>query len=102
MCHDLPNSFARKINRNAGIETRCLLGNPLEMANAKLSTRSKYNKETLSHMACSAIQTATKRIISLEKLDAIIAVYSSGFLQPGLAEILGDVFKEDIQFLVEI
>jgi len=87
------NKFAEAIAKTSVIDSRCFLGSPSEMLTADLGIKDSYNREATTLMASEALKKASDGRVRLDQLDAVIAVYSSGAMMPGVAEILGEKYK---------
>lgn len=85
----LDDEFAISLAATSGIESRNFSAPIAEWyKGATLDTQADYFREQAPLFAAKALQAAAANAIELCELDAVIAVTSSGYMMPGVAETL--------------
>lgn len=87
------NKLAETIARTAAIETRSFYKTTLDFGkDVTGDDLAAYHRQCAPMLAAEALRSATSDQTILDNLDAIITTTSTGFMSPGIAEVLFETY----------
>lgn len=87
------NAFAESIASNAGIDARSFSIAPDALTKmTSLDDLAAHHRKQAPRLAARAIEAAAGTTIDLSSLDAVITATSTGFMLPGIAEVLCETY----------
>jgi predicted naringenin-chalcone synthase len=87
------NKVVDMIVQNAAIDTRSFYKTPLDFGpDVTSDDLSEYHREFAPLLAAESLRAAAGNHFDLDNLDALIATTSTGFMSPGIAEVLFDTY----------
>jgi predicted naringenin-chalcone synthase len=83
------NKIVDMIVQNAAIETRCFHKTPVDFgAEISVEDLSAYHRHYAPLLAAESLHAAAGSQFSLDNLDALVTTTSTGYMSPGIAEVL--------------